>query len=97
MLGAIVGDIVGSVYEFDDQFRSKDFEGAIRDAVSIGGGSDTLAAMTGSIAEAKWGVPKEIRREALKRMDEALFETYQRFIGKIVKRLIPDWPDNSKG
>jgi hypothetical protein len=25
MLGAIVGDIVGSVYEFDDQFRSKDF------------------------------------------------------------------------
>jgi hypothetical protein len=25
MLGAIVGDIAGSVYEFDDQFRSKDF------------------------------------------------------------------------
>ncbi len=29
MLGAIVGDIVGSVYEFDDQFRSKDFPSGI--------------------------------------------------------------------
>jgi type I restriction enzyme M protein len=56
------------------------FEDAIRNAISIGGDSDTLAAITGNIAAAKWGVPVEIRREALGRMDEGLFETYQRFL-----------------
>jgi ADP-ribosylglycohydrolase len=64
-----------------------DFEDAIRNAISIGGDSDTLAAITGSIAEAKWGVPTEIRREAWKRMDEELFKTYQRFNGVIAKRI----------
>jgi len=59
------------------------FEDAIRNAISIGGDSDTLAAITGSIAEAKWGVPTEIRREALGRMDDALLETYQRFLSQI--------------
>jgi ADP-ribosylglycohydrolase len=59
------------------------FEDAIRNAISIGGDSDTLAAITGSIAEAKWGVPTEIRREALRRMDGALPETYQRFLSQI--------------
>jgi len=34
-----------------------DFESCIRKAVSIGGDSDTLAAMAGSIAEAYFGVP----------------------------------------
>ena len=58
MLGAIVGDIVGSVYEFDNHKS----EEAIRKAISIGGDSDTLAAITGSIAEAKWGVPEWARR-----------------------------------
>lgn len=44
---------------------------------SAGGDSDTLAAITGSIAEANWGVPVEIRREALERTDDGLLETYQ--------------------
>ena len=48
---------------------------AIRNAISIGGDSDTLAAITGSIAEAKWGVPEEIEREAQMRVDEAFLET----------------------
>ena len=47
----------------------------IRNAISIGGDSDTLAAITGSIAEAKWGVPEEIEREAQMRVDEAFLET----------------------
>jgi len=34
--------------------ESKDFEDAIRNAISIGGDSDTLAAITGSIAEAAY-------------------------------------------
>ena len=46
-------------------FESKNFEDAIRNAISIGGDSDTIAAIAGSIAEAYYGVPSEIRKHAL--------------------------------
>ena len=53
--------------------ESTDFEDAIRLAVSLGGDSDTLACITGSVAEAFYGgVPKEIEREALSRLDAPL-------------------------
>jgi ADP-ribosylglycohydrolase len=55
------------------------FEDAIRNAISIGGDSDTLAAITGSIAEAQWGVPEGIREEALGRLDNERLEAYHRF------------------
>ena len=64
-------------------YEATDFEDAIRNAISIGGDSDTLAAITGGIAEAKWGVPKEIRREALGRVDPALVDTYERFLSRV--------------
>ena len=32
-----------------------------------------------SIAEARWGAPEDVEREAQKRMDEVLFETLQPF------------------
>ena len=51
-------------------YEATDFEDAIRNAISIGGDSDTVAAITGSMAEAKWGVPEEIGEEALGRLDE---------------------------
>lgn len=38
----------------------KDFEDCIRNAISIGGDSDTLGCITGSIAEAYYGIPKEL-------------------------------------
>jgi ADP-ribosylglycohydrolase len=53
-------------------WEATDFEDAIRNAISIGGDSDTVAAITGSMAEAKWGVPEEIRKEALGRLDDGL-------------------------
>lgn len=37
--------------------ESRDFDDAIRNAISLGGDSDTLAAITGSIAEAAYGIP----------------------------------------
>jgi type I restriction enzyme M protein len=52
--------------------ESTDFEDAIRNAISIGGDSDTIAAITGGIAEAYYGVPIEIRENALKYLDENL-------------------------
>lgn len=45
--------------------ESTDFETAIRLAVSIGGDSDTIAAITGSIAEAFYGIPQHIQNKAL--------------------------------
>jgi ADP-ribosylglycohydrolase len=44
--------------------ESTDFEDAVRNAVSLGGDSDTLAAITGSIAEAYYGVPPELKKAA---------------------------------
>ena len=52
--------------------ESKSFEDAIRNAISIGGDSDTLAAITGGIAEAYYGVPTEIRNQAITFLDERL-------------------------
>jgi ADP-ribosylglycohydrolase len=36
------------------------FEDALRNAVSIGGDSDTIAAIAGSVAEARFGIPDDI-------------------------------------
>lgn len=41
-----------------------DFEDSIRNAISIGGDSDTVGCITGSIAEALYGVPDDIRTKA---------------------------------
>ena len=50
--------------------EATDFEDAIRNAISIGGDSDTLAAITGSIAEAYYGIPQDIRSQAMQYLDE---------------------------
>ena len=56
----------GSVPQaFEAFFESKSFEDAIRNAISIGGDSDTIAAITGSIASAYYGVPNNLRKKAL--------------------------------
>ena len=54
--------------------ESCDFGDALRTAVSLGGDSDTLAAITGSIAEAFYGVPEELRHECRKRLTPELSE-----------------------
>ena len=41
-----------------------DFEDAIRNAVSIGGDSDTIAAIAGAIAEARFGIPDAIAQQS---------------------------------
>lgn len=45
--------------------ESQNFEHAIRLAVSLGGDSDTLAAITGSIAEAYYPIPQTLREATL--------------------------------
>lgn len=57
--------------------ESENFEDAIRNAISIGGDSDTVAAITGSIAEAFYGVDEEIRETALSYLDDYLLSIYE--------------------
>ena len=59
--------------------ESCDFEDALRTAVSLGGDSDTLAAITGSIAEAFYGVPEELQQECRKRLTPKLAEILRRW------------------
>ncbi len=55
----------GSVPQALEAFlESTDFEDAVRNAISIGGDSDTIAAITGSVAEAYYGIPRAMREEA---------------------------------
>lgn len=59
--------------------ESTGFEDAIRNAISIGGDSDTLAAITGSIAEAAYGIPEEIKERAFYYLDQRLLDIYTSF------------------
>ncbi|MBQ2325998.1 MAG: ADP-ribosylglycohydrolase family protein [Clostridia bacterium] len=60
-------------------FESESFEDAIRIAISVGGDSDTLAAITGSIAEAYYGIPVKLREGAKEYLDERLLDILERF------------------
>lgn len=55
------------------------FEKVIRLAVSLGGDSDTLTAIAGSIAEAYYSIPEDIKERALKFLDDDLLEIYNKF------------------
>ena len=50
-------------------FESVSFEDAIRNAVSVGGDSDTIAAIAGSVVGAYYGIPEAIRTAALRYLD----------------------------
>ena len=66
--------------------ESVSFEDALRNAVSLGGDSDTLACITGGIAEAFYGMPQELRDETLKRLPEDIREGYELFRWNIGQR-----------
>ena len=54
--------------------EAEDFEDALRNAISIGGDSDTIACITGGIAQAYFGIPDWIAQEAMARLDQPLAE-----------------------
>ena len=78
MIGAIAGDIIGSVYEANP-IKNKDFrlfhpdecftEDAVRNAIPLGGESDTLACIAGGIAEAYHG---SVSRQIVRKVQECL-------------------------
>ena len=60
-------------------FESESFEDAIRNAISIGGDSDTLAAITGAVAEGYYGIPDELKKTTLSYLDGQLFDITEKF------------------
>ena len=73
----------GSVPQaFEAFFESTGFEDAIRNAISIGGDSDTIAAITGGIAEAYYGIPADLRRHALTFLDKTRLDILNAFEAK---------------
>ena len=58
--------------------ESEDFEDVIRTAVSLGGDCDTLTCIAGSIAEAFYGVPEDLKAECRKRLPADMLEVLDR-------------------
>lgn len=58
---------------------SDDFEDSIRKAISIGGDADTIAAITGSIAESYYGIPKQIVKDVYNFIPDYVKEIVERF------------------
>ena len=84
-------DEIRSIYRFDVScqgsvpqaleafFESDSFEDAIRNAISIGGDSDTIAAIAGAVAGAYYGIPNQIKAKVSTFLDRQLAETLRAF------------------
>lgn len=59
--------------------QSHDFEDALRNAISYGGDSDTIGAIVGSIAEARWGVPHWIEHEFMQYLPNEMINVVNQF------------------
>jgi len=68
--------------------ESTSYEDAIRNAISIGGDSDTIAAMAGGIAEAYYGIPADIREKAMTYLDRRLANVLTNFERKYAPKII---------
>ena len=92
-------DDIRPTYSFDEScqgtvpqaitafLEAVDFEDALRNAVSLGGDADTLACITGSIAEPYFGgVPPHIRESVLLRFDDDLLAVVTEFEQRVINR-----------
>jgi ADP-ribosylglycohydrolase len=66
--------------------ESESWEDAVRNAISLGGDSDTLACITGGIAEAFYGgVPERVQAKVRKVLPPELWATTEKFCEKYVR------------
>ena len=63
--------------------EATDFEDAIRNAVSLGGDSDTQAAIAGSIAEAYFGIPEDLIKKCNKYLPHDMLKVVNKFYKEI--------------
>ena len=70
----------GSVPQAIECFlESTDFEDALRNAISLGGDSDTIGAMTGCIAEAYYEIPSWMIDKAKEYLPDELIQVEEKF------------------
>ena len=62
--------------------QASSFEDAIRLAISHGGDSDTIGAIVGSIAEARFGIPQEMKEKALNYLPDDMKDIWKQFAEK---------------
>lgn len=62
--------------------EGRDFERAIRLSISIGGDSDTVAAIAGAVAEARFGVPPAIAEAARAKLPQDMLGIIDRLYGR---------------
>ena len=64
--------------------QASSFEDAIRLAISHGGDSDTIGAIVGSIAEARFGIPQEMKEKALSYLPDDMKDIWKQFAEKLI-------------
>lgn len=67
-------------------FEADGFEDTIRNAISVGGDSDTLAAIAGSIAEAYYSVPQNLRERAESYLNTDRYRTIYKWLKKFEEK-----------
>ncbi len=96
-------DEIRPTYQFDESSQgtvpqalrafidSSDFEDAIRTAVSLGGDTDTLACITGGVAQAFYGaVPETIYQKVYSILDARLGQITRSFMERYCGKLTPN-------
>jgi len=71
-------------YALQAVLEADGFEDAIRNAISLGGDSDTLAAVAGSIAEPLWGIPDDIFKKTFSYLDAEMRKVLFNFNEKVL-------------
>ena len=69
-------------------FESTSYEDTIRNAISLGGDTDTQAAIAGSIAEEYYGIPKTIRDKGILYLNDDLKDVVIKFENKYKPKII---------
>lgn len=64
--------------------EGNDFEDVIRTAISLGGDSDTIGAIAGSIAEGFYGIPDELKEECKKRLPQPILQVLLDFEKRLI-------------
>jgi ADP-ribosylglycohydrolase len=82
--------------------QAENYIDAIRSAISIGGDSDTLAAICGPIAEARFGIPEEIVIEGVSKLPQDILQVLLATYLKAMERqsrlqnTSPAWMDSAQ-
>lgn len=73
-----------------------DFEDCVRNAISIGGDSDTIACITGAIAESFYGVPENLKKQVMKYLPDDFKTVISEFEDKYQSRQAKNEPIKSE-